>query len=269
MLSVNGEPLADLSGSNSSVPAPEVGDTFPVEWVTISDPDPNVPQAALRKAIYNQGRALGAATFGRLEGCWYDKDTHSIVFSCTDGGRARQGQVWQYEPRGHRRGKLRLLFESPAGRLLARPDNLTASPGSGTLLCEDHSFNRPGDPFAPLPWERQSGSGRNQVHYLKGLSERGEIFDFAANALDNKEWAGACFSPDGRFLFANTQGATSSFSPNNTNPRNRRNFGRTYAIWGPWGHGAFGPDKKRGSRDSKGSRDSRGSHKHRGPRGSR
>ena len=78
------------------------------------------------------------------------------------------------------------------------------------------------------------------MHYLKGLTERGEIFDFAANALDDKEWAGACFSPDGRFLFANTQGTTSGFVANSADPNNRRNFGRSFAIWGPWANGAFG-----------------------------
>ena len=50
--------------------------------------------------------------------------------------------------------------------------------------------------------------------------------------------------PDGRFLFANTQGTTSGFVANSADPNNRRNFGRSFAIWGPWANGAFGRVRK-------------------------
>ena len=170
------------------------------------------------------------------------------MFICTNGGSAGRGQVWAYFPRDERAGELRLLYDSPQGEVLANPDNLTASPGGGLLICEDHSFDRPNDPFAPLPWARVGDDDQVEVQYLKGLTESGEIFDFVANALDDKEWAGACFSPDGRFLFANTQGATSGFVANPMPLNNRRNFGRSYAIWGPWGEGAFGRSRRRSPR---------------------
>ncbi len=241
MLKVRGETNANLKGED---PAPLIpaGSYFPVEWVTIDDPDPDGSDSEVSKSVYNQGIAKGAASFGRLEGCWYNQVDRSIVFTCTNGGIAGEGQVWEYRPsrRGRSGGWLRLLYESPSGGVLSSPDNLASSPGGGLVLCEDHGFDRPDDPCAPLPWAEAGDDDEVEVQYIKGLSESGEIFDFAANALDDKEWAGACFSPDGRFMFANTQGNTRGFVPDTSDPENLRNFGRTYAIWGPWWKGAFG-----------------------------
>ena len=57
------------------------------------------------------------------------------------------------------------------------------------------------------------------VHYQPGL--RGKVrnasFPIAYNRLSGDEFAGACFSGDGRTMFVNIQ------SP-----------GHTFAIWGPW-----------------------------------
>ena len=68
-----------------------------------------------------------------------------------------------------------------------------------------------------------------------GLTSDGEIFQFAKNNIvlngerngitgdfKGSEWAGACYSPDGKWLFANIQ------SP-----------GVTVAITGPWAAGAL------------------------------
>ncbi|MGH7960751.1 MAG: alkaline phosphatase PhoX, partial [Candidatus Binatia bacterium] len=92
---------------------------------------------------------------------------------------------------------------------LDNPDNITVSPRGGLLLCED------GD----LVGQR-----------LIGLTPAGEAFPFAQNNVvlngekngivgdfRDKEWAGACFSKDGKWLFANIQ------TP-----------GITFAITGPW-----------------------------------
>ena len=172
-----------------------VGNPMPVEWVTIADPD---PASITTESVFAQGFAQGGAAFARLEGCWYDGG--SIFFNATSGGDIGAGQVWEYRPRGRSGGQLILLFESPDRALLDAPDNLTVSPRGGLVLCED-------------------GGGEQ---FVRGLNERGEIFDLAKNGTGNAEFAGACFSPDGDVMFVNVQ------TP-----------GVSFAIRGPWGRGAL------------------------------
>ena len=62
---------------------------------------------------------------------------------------------------------------------------------------------------------------------LVGLTRSGHAFDFAANVFSTSEFAGPCFSPDGRILFVNLQG--------NSVPGS----GMTCAITGPWERGAL------------------------------
>lgn len=204
-----------------------VGRALPVEWVTIEDPDPS--DGGL-KTVFNEGRSKGGAAFSRLEGCWFGNG--AVYFNATNGGDAGEGQVWEYKPAGASGGFLRLVYESPGGDILSFPDNLLVTPRGGLLLCEDHGFARSSDPFVPLTYE--SGSGAQRIQYLKGLTRDGRIFDFAANLVDNREWAGADFTGDGTFMFVNAQGTTSNF-----NPSRPQDFGRTFAIWGPWERGAL------------------------------
>lgn len=201
MLKVQGLALANLGASY------ETGTTFAVEWVPIATPD-NLSPASPGNFVWAQGRAQGAATFARLEGCWYGNDAKVYIVS-TSGGIG-QGQIWEYDPRAE---TIALLFESPGAHVLNAPDNITVSPRGGLVLCED-------------------GSGEEFMH---GLTTDGEIFPFAKNMVrlngerngivgdfSGAEWAGACYSPDGRWLFANLQ------SP-----------GLTLAITGPWSAGAL------------------------------
>lgn len=67
--------------------------------------------------------------------------------------------------------------------------------------------------------------------YLRGLTQRGQVFDFALNLFNELEWAGATFSPDGDTLFVNIQGDTRTGGAGE--------LGRTFAIWGPWEDGAL------------------------------
>lgn len=175
-----------------------------VRWVDIDEPDPPAAeQYAL--AVFASGFAKGGTLFSRLEGCWYADD--SIYFDATDGGNAHCGQIWQYRPRDGADGTLMLVYESPAATVLNRPDNITSSPRSGGLvICED-----------------------NAGPFVRGLSREGQIFDFAKNIINNREFAGACFSPDGRVLFFNLQGDTSAGGPGN--------LGMTFAVRGPWERG--------------------------------
>lgn len=178
-----------------------------VVWCTIETPDPVVPSGAT--GVFSQGSANGGARFARLEGAWYGYGR--VYFVSTNGGNAAQGQIFEFDPLN---GRVRLLFESPSADVLNAPDNLCVSPRGGLVLCED-------------------GSGTEYVH---GLTTDGVIFKFAQNTVDlratpvhgfnqdyrGSEFAGACYSPDGKWLFFNIQ------SP-----------GITFAVTGPWGSGGL------------------------------
>jgi secreted PhoX family phosphatase len=166
-------------------------------WVDIADPDP--PDAGLNPlAVFQQGFRLGGAIFGRLEGCCFDQGR--ILLNSTAGGDAGCGQVWEYRPQADGSGMLRLVFESPAEQYLRQPDNITASPRGGVLLCEDHE-----------------GYDR-----LIGLDPEGRVFEFARNRLSPGEFAGVTYGPGGNWLFVNIQRP-----------------GMTLAITGPWSRGCL------------------------------
>lgn len=200
MLAVKGRPNYNTTSGQ------RVGQPLPVEWVDIEDPDP--PEAEVNSlAVFQQGSERGGALFSRLEGCWYGDG--SVFFHATDGGDAELGQVWEYRPRGRSGGQLILIFESESPEMLDAPDNITVSPRGGIVICED-------------------GDGEQ---FLRGLTPEGRIFDFALNIKNDREFAGACFSPDGETLFVNIQGDTRKPGPGN--------LGMTFAIWGPWEDGAL------------------------------
>jgi uncharacterized protein len=115
-----------------------------------------------------------------------------------------------------------VIYDAPNANDLDNPDNITVTPRGGLLLCEDAAGNH----F--LEGER-----------LVGLTLDGKTFTFAMNNVNltaeqiasagktvapgnftQTEWAGACYSPDGKWLFVNIQ------TP-----------GITFAITGPWGKG--------------------------------
>jgi secreted PhoX family phosphatase len=202
MLVVKGSPSIDLR--SGLYPNARYG----VTWVDIDDPDRAHAddEAADGKGVFAQGRAQGGAAFARLEGAWYGGGL--IYFISTSGGDAKMGQVWELDPA---RDELRLVYESPGKDTLNMPDNICVSPRGGLVLCEDGTEN-------PC---------------MHGLTRDGRIFRFARNSAllngrknhfrgdyTNAEFAGATFSPDGRWLFVNIQ------SP-----------GFTVAITGPWESG--------------------------------
>jgi uncharacterized protein len=209
MLGIAGQP------AYNAITGQTEGAALAVVWIPIDDPDPDLEGGATEVAA--QGIAAGGALFNRLEGIWYDRRTHSFFFNSTSGGDAAYGQVWQYDPR---RETLTLFFESTGGSVLDSPDNLLATPRGGILLCEDDASGGDADthPLAP---------GITDVNRLIGLSPRGEAFEFAVNRLNDSEFAGACFSPDGRTLFVNLFGDGSAGS------------GMTCAVQGPWHRGSL------------------------------
>jgi secreted PhoX family phosphatase len=204
-----------------------VGDEIAVEWVVIEDPDPDLEGGAT--TVTEQGLAKGGAIFNRLEGCWWGHK--SVIFNSTSGGdtksgdvntdgyREGYGQVWRHVPDASG-GFLQLVYESPGPDALDSPDNLTVTPRGGILLCEDDASDADGDthPLAP---------DLENVNRLIGLDRGGLPFEFAVNIANTSEFAGACFSPDGKVLFVNNFGAADSEDPP----------GRTFAITGPWRRG--------------------------------
>jgi secreted PhoX family phosphatase len=198
MLAIEGRPNYDTHLNQT----PE--EALDVVWVTIDNPDPATGQPR----VYAQGAAKGGALFFKLEGAWWSQG--KAYFVSSSGGNAGQGQIWEYEPCSE---TLTLIFESPAAEVLNAPDNICASPRGGFILCED-------------------GSG---TEFLHGLTIDGNIFRFAQNNVvlagerngitgdfRGSEFAGATYSPDGRWLFFNIQ------SP-----------GITFACTGPWRNGAL------------------------------
>ena len=163
------------------------GAVWPVHWVDIADPD---------QAVSRQGFAAGAARFERLEGAFPGDD--GIYFVSTSGGDARAGQVFHYLPTSAEAGELRLVFESPSPDVLDSPDNIVLSPHGGLLLCEDGS----GDQF------------------IRELDRKGQIVNLVRGG--SREFAGSCFSADGRVLFFNVQG---SRLQDGSTPS------ATYALW--------------------------------------
>ncbi|HVG38684.1 MAG TPA: alkaline phosphatase PhoX, partial [Pyrinomonadaceae bacterium] len=197
MLTVKGEPEYDTRTKQKP------GAVFAATWVTIDNPDPEEADTD-ESAVCRQGLKKGAAIFARLEGC-FPWRSGKIYFASTNGGDKKGGQIWLYEPEGRDTGQLRLVFESPDRAVLDMPDNICLGPRSDLLyLCEDSDYGAAG--------------GGTPENYVRILTPSGRIADFARNVTPGfaaSEFAGATFTPDGKTLFVNLQGA-----------------GVTLAIWG-------------------------------------
>jgi secreted PhoX family phosphatase len=214
---------------NANLAAVPVDAIYPLEWITISEPDRNRGDAIGPSGIrivnasgpFVQGWKEGAARMNRGEGIWYFQG--KLYVMDTSGGFASRGSIWELDLK---RQTIKSIYSSPHALVGNMGDNLTVSPGGGLLLCEDAN-EKTIDSF---------GMGQR----LMGLTAEGSAYIFAknnvslnpddvkkagktANALGdhrNQEFCGACFDPAGHFLFVNIQ------TP-----------GITFAITGPWGNG--------------------------------
>ena len=178
----------------------EPGSTFDVSWIDVPNVNPTDDETSVREQMVN----LGATPIQKLEGTWSDPDG-SIWFvgSRGDGPDAEDeedisaavhaGQIWKYDPKWE---SIELIVIFERGTPYDEPDNITVSPYGFALACTDGDDDQ----------------------WLVGINDDGNVFPFGFNALNEEEFAGATFSPDGQTLFVNTQGPP----------------GITYAIWGPW-----------------------------------
>jgi secreted PhoX family phosphatase len=181
------------------------GESFLVEWVTIEEPNP------LTDTVRSEAQAKGAAMFNRTEGIW--SADRRVYFDCTEGGGAELGQIWEYTPHGRDGGELRLVYESTSPEDLHNPDNLVVVPHTGDV------------------WVQEDGPEEQQ--FVRGITRRGEIYDFATGLVTDSEFCGGCFSPDGDTFFLNHQGARLAAGETpETQPDEKR--GLTFAIWGPF-----------------------------------
>ena len=100
--------------------------------------------------------------------------------------------MWRHDPAADR---LTLVFQSTDPAVLDLPDNMTISPSGNVVLCED---------------------GRDG-NFIRSLGADGSMTNIAQNVTErpDDEFAGVCFSPDGRTMFVNIQAAK----------------GLTFAIW--------------------------------------
>jgi len=192
-----------LTQNWKSAQAIEFGESLEIDWVRIEDPDPDVDllhvpgdkkhMRAAPSSTRAQGFAQGCAQFARTEGMVYADGC--VYLCCTEGGPEGLGQVFRI---GLREQRLSLLVQSDDAALLDGPDNICAAPWGDLIVCEDNLSDRD--------------------NHVVGVTPQGRCYRIARNAHPGKrEFAGACFSPDGSTLFVNVQ-----------------NPGLTFAIWGPW-----------------------------------
>ena len=197
------------------------GASFEIEWVVVEDPDHRDDTDNRRDRVRGftptriQAQDKGAGFFDRMEGIWVEGaegQGGSIFFDCTTGGPQNLGQVWKYD---EGRDVLTLVFVSTNRQQLENPDNMTIVQQTGDIfLCEDS----PGEQF------------------IRGLTQDGEIYDFAQALTNDTEFCGAVFDPDRQTLYVNQQGErgieglpeTPTEGP--VDPR----AAVTYAIYGPF-----------------------------------
>lgn len=182
------EGLADTRNWEESTMA--VGDMYTVSWVDLDNVEAPEDDLRLRAA------AKGAALIARGEGIHMGVD--DLYFCSTSGGAKKLGQIFRLVPgRGNGPDQVELFFESESKEQFDYGDNLCVSPNGHLIVCEDQ-YTEVVD------------------NHLRGITPDGRAYDFGRLRIQT-ELAGACFSPDGKWMFVNAYAPT-----------------RTVAITGPW-----------------------------------
>ncbi|HSW05423.1 PhoX family protein [Aquabacterium sp.] len=218
---------------NADLRGPTLCQEFDVEWVDIANPDldganlASVLGTVSASGPYLQAYAKGAAIFGANEGCWVANGVVFFTDKQVTTSPARAGRIWALDLAS---GVLKAIFVSNDISVGNSPDNLCISPRGGVLFCEDGGNSGPNSGPAVTqqrlmvvhPNGGSSIFAKNNYNFTAAqLTAAGKPAAASGN-LRNTEWCGACFSPDGRVLFANLQGP-----------------GVTLAITGPWANGSL------------------------------
>jgi len=163
---------------------------YSVRWIDLDDVEAPKDDLRLRAA------AQGAALLARGEGIHMGTD--DLFICATSGGAAGLGQIFRLVPgRGKEACRIELFFESESKDQFDFGDNLTVAPNGHLVVCEDQ-YTEVVD------------------NHLRGITPQGTAYPLARLRWQT-EFAGGCFSPDGKTLFVNV------YSPT-----------RTLAITGPW-----------------------------------
>jgi secreted PhoX family phosphatase len=202
-LQITGRPAFDTASQRP-------GERLPVDWVEIERPDFG------DDGVRAEGHSKGAARICRGEGLWLGD--RELFFSATAGGPLGRGQIFRLTLGEH--PTLEVLAEASDPDVLDMPDNLCVSPHGQLYVAED-------------------GLDGN---FLRRVSLDGRVVPFARNAISLSEFAGPCFSPDGRTLFVNIQHDHLTLAI-------RGPFDRLVAAeHNPTSAHAIGPDWSRGAR---------------------
>ncbi len=166
-LAIKGKPKMSLASSGL-----KIGEELSLEWVNLDQQDSKEDDLRYR------AQKIGAAIISRGEGIWFSQQ--GIYFTSTSGGPAGAGQIFRISLNAN---TLTLVAESQSRDELDMPDNITVSPWGDLVVAED---------------------GERTPH-IRMISKTGKIYDIARNAAGYGEFAGVCFAPDGKTLFANMQ----------------------------------------------------------------
>ena len=182
------EGLADTR--NWTSPAMPVGKRYPVSWVDLDGVE--APADDLRQ----RAAAKGAALVARGEGLHMGEN--AVFACCTSGGAKRLGQILKLTPGlAGAPDMVELFFESESTDQFNYGDNLCVAPNGHLIVCEDQYTDV-------------------VDNHIRGITPAGAAYD-VARLTAQTELAGACFSPDGTWLFVNVYSPTA-----------------TLAITGPW-----------------------------------
>lgn len=182
------EGLADTR--NWTAPQMPVGKGWRVSWIDLDEVE--APKDDLRQ----RAAARGAALVARGEGV--HMGTREVFVCSTSGGAKKLGQILKLTPGlAGAPDSLALFFESESTEQFNFGDNLTVAPSGHLIVCEDQ--------YTPIV-----------DNHIRGITPQGRAYSLARLRAQT-ELAGACFSPDGKWLFVNAYDPTV-----------------TMAITGPW-----------------------------------
>ena len=127
---------------------------YRVEWVTLEEPNP------LTDTVRIEAQAKGATIFNRTEGIWSADQPRVLRLHVGRRRRARAGLGVHAARARRRRAEARLRIDERR-TTCESPDNLVVVPRTGDI------------------WVQEDGGGEQ---YVRGVTRRGEIYDFAQHA---------------------------------------------------------------------------------------